>query len=100
MKTRDEHNLNERLRKKREKESFQTLSSILNLSNKCSKKEIIDAAVKELLLLRQVLNQYTAVTQDAETGVTHEKVNEKTHDDSTEYFFENPLDRYLESVIL
>lgn len=88
MKSRAAHNSKERIRKKKENESFQMLSNTLNLA-KCSKKDIIDAAVHEIISLRQFIYKQTEVSQN--------ELKNK-NDDSTDYFLDNPLDRYLESI--
>ena len=72
------HNSIERLRKERENESFTMLSTALCLSQKYSKKEILDKAIAEIAELRQKLNHYES---------------EQLHDP-----FLNPLDQYLQSL--
>jgi len=96
---RDIHALHERKRKEREKESFQALSSLLNLK-KCSRRNIIDAAINEIISLRNVTceSNINAHDQSLEED-TRENTQERTYiDDSVDYFLSNPLDQYLEAI--
>jgi hypothetical protein len=72
------HNHIERLRNQRENESFNALSITLNLSQKCSKKDLLDKAIAEIIALRQKLNHH--------------------EDEQLLDPFLEPLDRYLQSL--